>query len=46
MEHVPGLARLTIRSLDKLAPGHNPAVDRICDEILGPSTAPDQTTPE
>jgi hypothetical protein len=34
-EHVPGLARITVDNLDDLAPGHNPEVDRICDEILG-----------
>jgi hypothetical protein len=34
-EHVLGLARLTVDSLDDLAPGASEAVDRICDGILG-----------
>ena len=38
-EHVLGLARLTIDDLAGLAPGANPAVDRICDLVLG--SAPD-----
>jgi hypothetical protein len=33
-EHVLGLARITVNDLDELAPGANPAVDRICDGIL------------
>jgi Capsule polysaccharide biosynthesis protein len=44
-EHVPGLARLTIRSLDELSPGRSAAVDRICDVILGGGTARDQAIP-
>jgi hypothetical protein len=43
-EHVPGLARLTVRSLNDLLPGQSAAVDRICEEILG-GGARDQTTP-
>jgi hypothetical protein len=35
IEPHPGLARLTIERLDELAPGMNPAVDRICDGLLG-----------
>jgi hypothetical protein len=34
-EHVLGLARLTVDSLDDLAPGASEDVDRICDGILG-----------
>jgi hypothetical protein len=34
-EHVPGLARITIRDLEELAPGRNESLDRICDGILG-----------
>jgi len=34
-EHVPGLARLTARSLDELRPGANRDLDRICRGILG-----------
>lgn len=34
-EHVPGLARLTARSLDDLRPGRHAGADRICDLILG-----------
>lgn len=34
-EHVLGLARITVDDLSELAPGANPAVDRICDGILG-----------
>lgn len=33
-EHVPGLARITVEHLSELAPGADPAVDRICDGIL------------
>jgi Capsule polysaccharide biosynthesis protein len=33
-EHVQGLVRLTVDSLDQLAPGADPDVDRICDAIL------------
>lgn len=36
-EHVLGLARLTIDDLGALAPGVTPAVDRICDLVLGSS---------
>ncbi|HVV36704.1 MAG TPA: hypothetical protein VHC63_08905 [Acidimicrobiales bacterium] len=35
VEHVPGLARVDVTSLDELKPGANPDVDRICAEILG-----------
>jgi len=35
VEHVPGLARITVRDLDELAPGRSDSVDRICDGILG-----------
>lgn len=43
-EHIPGLARLSVRSPDELAPGRHAGVDRICDGILnghdfGPPTA-------
>ena len=38
-EHVLGLARLTVEDLDDLAPGADPAVDEICDLVLGPSPA-------
>ena len=38
-EHVLGLARLTVDDLDDLAPGADPAVDEICDLVLGPSPA-------
>jgi hypothetical protein len=38
-EHVLGLARLTIDQLDDLAPGANPAVDEICDLVLGSAPA-------
>ncbi|HEX7132743.1 MAG TPA: hypothetical protein VF228_09215 [Iamia sp.] len=34
-EHVLGLARITVDDLDQLAPGADPAVDRICAGILG-----------
>lgn len=34
-EHVLGLARLTVDDLDRLAPGIDPELDRICDGILG-----------
>jgi hypothetical protein len=34
-EHVLGLARITVEDIADLAPGRNPAVDRICDGILG-----------
>jgi hypothetical protein len=33
-EQVPGLARITTDTLDPLLPGRDPAVDRLCDEIL------------
>src|SRR5205814_736201 len=33
-EHVLGLARITVRDLEELAPGANEAVDRICDGLL------------
>ena len=33
-EHVLGLARITVKDLAELAPGHNASVDRICDGIL------------
>jgi hypothetical protein len=35
VEHVPGLARITVRDLCELEPGRNESVDRICDGILG-----------
>ncbi|TML19399.1 MAG: hypothetical protein E6G39_01680 [Actinobacteria bacterium] len=35
VEHIPGLARITVRDLDELAPGRNESLDRICDGILG-----------
>jgi hypothetical protein len=35
IEHVPGLARITVRDLYELAPGRNDSLDRICDGILG-----------
>ena len=44
-EHVPGLVRLTVRSLNDLSPGKSAAVDRICDEILCGGAAQDHTTP-
>jgi hypothetical protein len=44
-EHVPGLARLTVRSLNELSPGQSAAVDRICNEILCGDTAGARTTP-
>lgn len=34
-EPLPGLARVTLRSLDELDPGRDERVDRICAEILG-----------
>lgn len=34
IEPLPGLARLTVSSLDELAPGANPALDRICAGLL------------
>ena len=34
-EHVPGLARLVVRSLHDLGPGRHPGADRICDLVLG-----------
>jgi hypothetical protein len=34
VEHVPGLVRIDIESLDELRPGRNPDLDRICAEIL------------
>ncbi|MEZ5139560.1 MAG: hypothetical protein R2711_12580 [Acidimicrobiales bacterium] len=34
VEPLPGLARLTVASLDELAPGADPAVDRICAGLL------------
>lgn len=34
-EHVPGLARLVVRSLEELRPGRHPGADRICDLVLG-----------
>ena len=34
VEHVPGLARITVRELQELEPGRNPDVDRICEGIL------------
>jgi hypothetical protein len=34
IEPLPGLARITVRSLDELAPGRDPDLDRICDGIL------------
>jgi hypothetical protein len=34
-EHVLGLARITVDDLGELAPGADPAVDEICDLILG-----------
>jgi hypothetical protein len=33
-EHVPGLARITVRDLDELAPGRNESLDRLCSSIL------------
>lgn len=36
-EHVLGLARITVRELDELAPGRDADLDRICDGILGRS---------
>lgn len=36
IEHVPGLVRLDVESLDDLAPGADPDLDQICAEILGP----------
>jgi hypothetical protein len=33
-EHVPGLARITLGSVDELRPGRDADVDRICDGIL------------
>lgn len=33
-EHVPGLVRITVDDVAALAPGADPAVDRICDGIL------------
>lgn len=33
-EPLPGLARLTVSSLDELEPSKNPELDRICDGIL------------
>ena len=35
-EHVLGLARLTIDDAADLAPGADPAIDEICDLVLGP----------
>jgi hypothetical protein len=34
VEPIPGLARVTVRDLDELAPGRNASLDRICDGIL------------
>jgi len=34
-EHIPGLARITVRDLDELEAGRNESLDRICDGILG-----------
>ncbi|MCU1461473.1 MAG: hypothetical protein JWO37_1548 [Acidimicrobiales bacterium] len=34
-EHIPGLARTTIRDLSELGPGRNDGIDRICDGLLG-----------
>jgi hypothetical protein len=34
VEPLPGLARLTVRDLDELAPGASESLDRICDGIL------------
>jgi hypothetical protein len=34
-EHVPGLARITTDTIEPLLPGRDPAVDRLCGEILG-----------
>ncbi len=42
-EHVPGLARLTVRSLDDLLPGRSAAVDQICDQILAGASTRDHT---
>ena len=39
VEHVPGLARIEIDDIQRLAPGADPDVDRICAEILGTSSA-------
>jgi glycosyltransferase involved in cell wall biosynthesis len=35
VEPLPGLARITVRSLAQLAPGADPILDRICEGILG-----------
>lgn len=35
IEHVPGLARITVEALDDLRPGRDEALDRIVDGILG-----------
>ena len=42
VEHVPGLARITVDDLDQLAPGRDSGVDRICAEILGQPLANNQ----
>ncbi|MCB0978685.1 MAG: hypothetical protein KDB02_14630 [Acidimicrobiales bacterium] len=45
VEPLPGLARLTIRTLEDLRPGADPSVDRICDGLLrGASFANPDTT--
>jgi hypothetical protein len=38
-EPILGLARLEVRSLDELAPGAAPDLDRICDLVLGGATS-------
>ena len=35
VEHVPGLAQITVTDLDELRPGRNASLDRLCDGILG-----------
>ena len=42
-EHIPGLARLTVDSLDAIVPGRDPEVDRLCQFLLA---GPDQLLPE